>query len=98
MKVYKGIATGTVVGSKVVLVNGKRLKHINKHSPSGFNWGYGGSGPADLARSILNDLYGKEVADRLYQKFKWAFIAELPQGEDWELTEEDIEHWRKTLL
>jgi len=24
------------------------------HSPDGFNWGYGGSGPADLALNILN--------------------------------------------
>lgn len=24
-----------------------------RHSPTGFSWGYGGSGPADLARSLL---------------------------------------------
>jgi hypothetical protein len=29
------------------------LPHQVKHSPDGFEWGYFGSGPADLARSIL---------------------------------------------
>jgi hypothetical protein len=29
------------------------LRHYVCHSPTGFNWGYGGSGPADLALSIL---------------------------------------------
>lgn len=28
------------------------------HSPTGFNWGYGGSGPADLALSLLMDALG----------------------------------------
>lgn len=95
MKVYKGVETGTVVGPKVVLVNGKQLKQPNKHSPSGFNWGYGGSGPADLAYAILFDLYGEEVADLLYQQFKWDFIAVLPQGEGWTITESEITNWKK---
>jgi len=29
------------------------LPHIVHHSPTGLEWGYGGSGPADLALSIL---------------------------------------------
>ena len=95
MKVYRGVATGTVVGAKQVFVNEKPLQHINKHSPDGFNWGYGGSGPADLAYAILYDLYGKEFADQNYQRFKWDVIAEFTQGEAWQLTEEEIENWRK---
>jgi hypothetical protein len=94
-KVYQGKATGTVVGAKKVLVDGKPLKHVVKHSPSGFNWGYRGSGPADLAYAILYDLYGKKVADRLYQQFKHDIIAQLPQDEDWTLTEDHIEQWKK---
>lgn len=39
----------------VVTVNGKPLHHVVHHSPTGFEWGYGGSGPADLALSILHD-------------------------------------------
>ena len=28
------------------------------HSPDGFNWGYGGSGPAQLALALCHDLLG----------------------------------------
>lgn len=31
------------------------LTHHSKHSPSGFSWGYAGSGPSELARCILID-------------------------------------------
>lgn len=34
-----------------------RLPHANLHSPTGFECGYGGSGPADLAASILADFF-----------------------------------------
>jgi hypothetical protein len=47
------------------------------HSPNGFNWGYGGSGPAQLALAIMLKLTGK--ADG-YQDFKWNVIAKIPQG------------------
>ena len=29
------------------------VPHLPKHSPSGLNWGFAGSGPADTARSLL---------------------------------------------
>lgn len=35
--------------------NSTLLKHCNLHSPDGFETGYGGSGPSDLAASILAD-------------------------------------------
>lgn len=31
------------------------LRHIAKHSPTGMEWGYAGSAPADLALSLLID-------------------------------------------
>lgn len=31
------------------------LRHVEIHSPTGMSWGYDGSGPADLAVSILAD-------------------------------------------
>jgi len=94
MKLYEGLGTGSVVGAKPVLVDGHELRHIEIHSPDGFNWGYGGSGPADLAYAVLYDLYGKEFADKNYQRFKWDIIAKLPQGEPWKLTEHEIEAWK----
>jgi len=53
---------------------------IVKHSPDGFEWGYGGSGPADLALNILAAYIGREKAEEngLYQEFKWDFIAPMP--------------------
>lgn len=33
----------------------RQLTHLPRHSPTGFSWGYGGSGPADLARALLVD-------------------------------------------
>lgn len=39
----------------------KLLPHIVKHSPTGFAWGYGGSGPAELARCILIHFYGDQA-------------------------------------
>lgn len=34
------------------------LEHVVKHSPSGFSWGYRGSGPAELARCMLLHVLG----------------------------------------
>jgi hypothetical protein len=52
------------------------------HSPDGFNWGYNGSGPAQLALAIFLKL--KKVATG-YQDFKSKVIAELPMDEDFEI-------------
>lgn len=63
-----------------------QLPHVVRHSPTGMNWGYQGSGAADLARSILihyfrqriPDLTASEaqyLAEPLYQDFKVRFIA-----------------------
>ena len=62
------------------------LHHHLRHSPDGFNWGYGGSGPAELARSILIDFLGTDrVSGSLYQEFKAQLIARINQ---------ETTHWR----
>ncbi len=43
---------------------------IVRHSPDGFEWGYGGSGPAELALNILALFVGEEKAYPLHQDFK----------------------------
>jgi len=92
MKIYKGKWTR---GEQTIVVqdNGDEylLKHIERHSPDGFNWGFGGSGPADTALSILTDCLGMEQANRLYQLFKWEFVAGW--GDEWSITEERIREW-----
>lgn len=56
-------ANGTIV--EVVEAGARRsLRHIAYHSPTGLEWGYGGSGPADLARSILVEVMGDRALCR----------------------------------
>jgi hypothetical protein len=69
--------------TREVYLDGHRLdprssqKHHN-HSPDGFNWGYAGSGPAQLALAIILALTGKPDG---YQEFKFRVIAGIPQGD-----------------
>jgi hypothetical protein len=51
---------------------------IIHHSPDGYEWGYGGSGPADFAWNILAMFTDKDTAQKLHQEFKWKFIATAP--------------------
>ena len=60
---------------------------------SEFNWGYGGSGPAQLALAILLEETDEATAMRLHQRFKWQVIAALNQNEGWELTSDRIQKW-----
>jgi len=55
---------------------------IVHHSPTGFEWGYGGSGPAELALNILGVFTDDRTAWRLHQDFKWEFIANMPAQGD----------------
>jgi hypothetical protein len=65
---------------------------LRNHSPTGFQWGYGGSGPAQLALALLADHLGDdERALTLYQDFKWKVIAALPQDKGWTLDPEQID-------
>ena len=77
--------------SRHVYLNGKWLdpkpsqKHRN-HSPDGFNWGYGGSGPAQLALAVFLEVYGTPRPDHdFYQDFKVREIAGIPQGKDFDI-------------
>jgi len=98
MKIYRGKRIKTPgnlypYGIKVT-VNNKPLKHRVYHSPTGLEWGYGGSGPADLARSILWDHLGKEPSPALYQEFKRAFVATW--GDEWQISSLEIQDWIDT--
>jgi hypothetical protein len=97
MRIYSGtrFASGAVV---TVECNGNfaplpRRLDLSNHKPSGFEWGYGGSGPAQLALAILADcLCDDTVALALHQDFKWAFIAGIKTPE-WRLTSGDVLDW-----
>lgn len=52
-----------------------RTDRVN-HSPDGHEWGYGGSGPAQLAHDMIAHATGNDaLAGRVYQKFKAAVVA-----------------------
>lgn len=98
-KVYEGRResngfASSLLSKVVVKVNGRDLptrRDVKDLSPTGFEWGYGGSGPAQLALAILCDYWGDEVsALRYHQEFKWEVVALLPEG-NWTLTEAEIE-------
>ena len=66
-------------------------------SPVGFEWGYNGSGPKQLAIAILADfLHDENEALALCQSFRESIISKLPR-ENWTLTSEQIEHALQAL-
>ena len=82
-------------------VDGRPLLHVVYHSPDGFECGYGGSGPADLALSILADHFGERPEKKkvgacrcwqLHQAFKREFVAPADR-EGFTVTSEQIEAW-----
>lgn len=69
-----------------------KLFHKVYHSPDGFEWGYGGSGPADLALSILYDYldHDFEMAWEYHQIFKQSFVAKIKE-DNWIISGEQIQ-------
>lgn len=86
------------------------VQHIVKHhSPTGFEFGYAGSGPADLALNILEHVLLRQgyqgprtkcfdgecfsLAYSLHQDFKWQFIAGLDRQEGGKIEYQTIVNW-----
>src|SRR5437016_5769367 len=93
MKTYRGKCENDV---ETVTVNEIPLDpqfDLANHSPSGFAWGYGGSGPAQLAIAILADCVGPHDARRFYQDFKWQVVCHWVLLEPWTITEAEIRAW-----
>jgi hypothetical protein len=83
--------TGHVYVDGLPLDLSKSLKHCN-HSPAGFMWGYGGSGPSQLAFALMLELgFDVKTCFLNYQDFKWKYIASLPQ-EDFEMVLDSTEN------
>ena len=69
------------------------IKMVN-HSPTGFAWGYQGSGPAQLAFALLYHVTkDKETSQRFYQRFKADVIGAMPREGNWKLSYNDIVEW-----
>ena len=77
---------------KIVDADGARpLYHYVDISPTGFAWGYGGSGPTDFARSLLADRLGYVPQTPVYVAFRNDVVAHLEPS--FVLTFEDVDRW-----
>ncbi len=73
------------------------------HSPTGFAWGYGGSGPHQLGYAILRTYFeifdgrspedAKRFATKFYGKFTWDFVNNFGREDAWELSHDKIAAW-----
>ena len=88
MEVYKQLLPD---GESTELSPDPSLK-LRDHSPDGFQWGYGGAGPAQLALALLLDVTtSPDMAQAYYQDFKFDVVAAW--GEEWEITSQEILDW-----
>lgn len=90
MKIFTGLRHSP--GVVTVLVDERALPLPRYHSPDGFEWGYAGSGPSDLAMAILENVMGHKPPPWLYMRFKFEFVAKWNEN-TWSITEEEINQW-----
>jgi hypothetical protein len=83
------------------------VHHHVLHSPTGFEFGYQGSGPLELARCLLIDWFGAEdeAANALlrlpvdYHEFAADFVAPVPRSRRrWHITASEIQAWVRGQL
>ena len=85
-----------VVGDRVVLLPLKPSLQIAEHSPEGFNWGYEGSVPAQLALGILYEVTGNVALSReYYPLFKIDHVSQW--SEHWEMRESEVLEWLRDV-
>lgn len=74
-----------------------RSQKLCNHSPDGFNWSYGGSGPSQLALALALELLPAERdAMCSYQQLKSDVVARLPAS-DFELKVQTLLDWVRSL-
>lgn len=97
MAVYRGFRHSGGMGNQLVTKDDDILspapsQKIWNHSPDGFNWGYAGSGPAQLALALLYDVTrDRDRAVANHQRFKRAYVTGWK--DDWQITSEEILAW-----
>lgn len=106
--IYTGEMSRDEVGLVSVRESGERRAmeldarlDLANHSPTGFQWGYSGSGPAQLALAILSHHFNATgtgddaMALERYQTFKSQVLAAIYLRR-WELTTDQIVDWLRT--
>ena len=86
-----------------VFENGRKIElepslSLRNHSPTGFEWGYRGSGPHQLALAILLDFTNNEIrAMQYYNQFVDEFVVDFAQ-DGFVLTEAELAIWIKKKI
>ena len=87
-----GFCVKVKINRKTAILSPLPSQALMNHSPNGFNWGYGGSGSAQLALALLFKATGdKELALQHYQDFKWEIVANFKNK--WQLSADEINQW-----
>jgi len=90
-RAYRGEEYVTLSCDGRLIPLSESLAHRN-HSPTGFEFGYAGSGPSQLALAILLDCVGKKLALAFYQDFKFQFVSP-EQSDELVIYESEIKEW-----
>lgn len=93
------------MGTKVRVIEGEKFSPLRlhlkycDHSPTGFEWGYGGSGPAQLSFEILfrffrvfsgmDEKLSAQTASQFAQDYKWQVISRIKEN-SFEISGESI--------
>jgi hypothetical protein len=100
-RIYKGVRSGSSRSAnvEVTFVDGNGSYELSprldlkEYSADGFEWGYGNSGPSQLALAILADVTGSDdYALRHHIWFKLEVISRLP-WHGWELSGQQVWAW-----
>lgn len=71
----------------------RRRDDLMNHSPTGFEWGYEGSGPAQLALALLaHHTQDDAKAVSLHQAFKRDIVGNFARS-GWNLAASEIDAW-----
>lgn len=100
-KLYVGFRLDgrTIVQADGKEIDPRRSQAVRNHSPDGFAWGYGGSGPAQLALALLLHAgLPDHVAGWLYQDFKGQIVSQWSQQANWLIRGSDVAYWIEQQL
>jgi Family of unknown function (DUF6166) len=85
-----------------VYIKGERLspgrsQELINHSPDGFSWGYGGSGPSQLALALLLHFTNDDHFSLAhYQSFKFDVVAKWDQYRNVSVPNRVVIDWAKS--
>ena len=92
MKTYRAVRTPDGCS---VTVDGVALEQridLRQYSTSGFEWGYEGSGPQQLALAILADHFGDDKRALAHHKVFMEVVLSGLRSDEWVLTPDQIDN------